>query len=1526
MTSATVLAHQLEKAQASGDIIELEHALKDVDLFTPVACSVCSSAFLELVEEVRSVYHTIWEECKGWVIPLRHGCALMNEKLIFTSLLKCQQAPPDAQLHMYQDMRYAVSVRQRLVEVKRVALQLLEASSVPFSSSSPSLPPHSSSSPPTTRYSLIRPPQTLDPPPVPLRGENSTSFSHHHHRPSPPPSPPPRNSNARSLSEPDGGSSSPAGAAVFSSSLVLQQASQIENFLGTVGEYLSVALKEALQRRKQELEALGTRTYIEEKPTVAPGVVEGEGKGKGDEERSRSDVCVEGFRRYPAAISISENVLPPPTGNSGSSASNTPAGLVNHDRGYNNYPHHNHCDPTTRAIASSVTSCPLGRSSELVSTSVLERKKFGEEEDKKDEKRTSFNAMRLSVASVKSDTPYSSPPSLPPFQHHPQPYSGWRNNHSPTHTGGSRTNPVGGEDLVGTRGGGGKGEKMGMPPKGDGSEVKQQRRAHSQDTNANSTRGCGSSSVSSPPSHSNLLSPRAFIPFHPPTSAGPSPPSFQSSSGTSSSSSPTFVPPMRKGNPRLEMRERGGRTREEAIALDVPLPISIGDVPLPKKTTTNTQKGDAWGSGNRNRDPSLRKAEAEDGENEKEDGTSRVKSQEKKASLERSEKKEREQRKDEEEEEDRDLCVVVSRSVGVPPTPSPPSSHVPPFGGRPVVGEREEDGLLRSSSSFSYCTFSKAKNEEGSDVGGVGHHLQKNNSTPKREREPADHEKDGEEENYVYYYRLKGPRRSGSSSLSPSRSPFSSSLPPSSFPPSGRQEGGGYGGQLPSPLPPSTFLPISTPPSTLPPSSSFRGSSCFPRSSIPFSTAAPRPTAKKEEEEGKTNRPFDDAVEAEAKEEEDGRGRRMVEGEWKLQPFVNIWEQERSERDEMMMREQDSVSALFTAAMRDFHGLSCASAFSSLSPSSSSLASFSSYYSLAGVFSSQKREDKEWRWRGKGEGWTTGEKKKDEEKHRQQQQRQGETTRNITMLQEEEDVLFAHSHSPPPFFTWDDRATDKSHQKKKVGEDTEEEEEEERRIEENEKTGPYLDTENCSITVPSRSRSSPLPSVFVPPPPLCTIAPSITTISSAGVSLGMEEEKKEKNIQNQNSRLNSPLHLHPNMRGETLSHGVVKPVSDAEPPPRTREDGGRNHRKKDGESNSEDQNTYSPSSPFSSTSSTSFAQREKEAMRGATAGGDDDAPLQKTAEEKRERAMKEEHSVVCTTTAPSSGCTADARGLPSLFSSSSFPSSSTPSASLGDTQGLQANVKQRSEKKMCENSNNNNTPVMSTSMSNTVTMMTTTTNDPPPVFHDHPIEKKTNDDCRHHYLPHQQHQQLEYYSPPNGTLLSHPLSPSSVSSSPFHSILPHSTNNVHASPTSPTAPPLALFSSSSSTTCAGGGELGNKRLSNSDNNAIHTTSGDADVKTSSSYRSPNSKLPGPFPIHSSSSTYPSSFPSSSFSPCYSSSYSPTSFSDLPPINIQRMRLRGRLTAVLKEEAICRKDILNAEEMERAVYLFFSWNN
>lgn len=255
MTSFTVLAHQLEQAQASGDILELEHALHNVDSASPVVHSICSAAFLQLEEEVRTLYNRSWETCRSYLVPLRQGCELHEERAIFSALLKCQQAPPNVQLHMYQDMRLAAALRKRLVEVEKEATQLLandgigernrsgrqrEGGEMSFSSSLPFGRNPSFSSAVAGNEG---------------RGASHSTVGFLQHSTGP-------MGTSRSSSSP----SASAPLTFSASPYALRQAKAIEHFLVSQTAYLPDRVKEALQRRKEEWETMGRSSFPVEGP------------------------------------------------------------------------------------------------------------------------------------------------------------------------------------------------------------------------------------------------------------------------------------------------------------------------------------------------------------------------------------------------------------------------------------------------------------------------------------------------------------------------------------------------------------------------------------------------------------------------------------------------------------------------------------------------------------------------------------------------------------------------------------------------------------------------------------------------------------------------------------------------------------------------------------------------------------------------------------------------------------------------------------------------------------------------------------------------------------------------------------------------------------------------------------------------------------------------------------------------------------------------------------------------------------
>lgn len=236
MTTFTVLANQLEKAQISGDIVDLEHALEDVTQCKAADLSMCSSSFVDLEQDVRELYHSVFHSCKGWLLPLRDACKTRNEKVIFTALCQCQKAPPDIQLHMYQDMRAAAALRGHLVDARKEALQLLQDTTPPMASSSLfrspfSTSPHAHQHPPSSSASLFASPSHPSHSPVPTSFINGAT---------PPPS------------------FSTKAAAASSSSPLSLSARSIEQFLTAQEGYLTAPMQEALRQQKEKLQHLAT--------------------------------------------------------------------------------------------------------------------------------------------------------------------------------------------------------------------------------------------------------------------------------------------------------------------------------------------------------------------------------------------------------------------------------------------------------------------------------------------------------------------------------------------------------------------------------------------------------------------------------------------------------------------------------------------------------------------------------------------------------------------------------------------------------------------------------------------------------------------------------------------------------------------------------------------------------------------------------------------------------------------------------------------------------------------------------------------------------------------------------------------------------------------------------------------------------------------------------------------------------------------------------------------------------------------
>lgn len=117
--------YRLKRARENADVIELETVLAEAAAQQLSIAGVTPETDT-LIRETEDMYREVFRSCEPYVLPLRRACREMDDKSIFSALLKCQQAPVNIQLSMYSDMRAAAGKRQQLLDAHEHAVSLLD--------------------------------------------------------------------------------------------------------------------------------------------------------------------------------------------------------------------------------------------------------------------------------------------------------------------------------------------------------------------------------------------------------------------------------------------------------------------------------------------------------------------------------------------------------------------------------------------------------------------------------------------------------------------------------------------------------------------------------------------------------------------------------------------------------------------------------------------------------------------------------------------------------------------------------------------------------------------------------------------------------------------------------------------------------------------------------------------------------------------------------------------------------------------------------------------------------------------------------------------------------------------------------------------------------------------------------------------------------------------------------------------------------------------------------------------------------
>lgn len=104
------LQERLNDAQVRQDILLLETVISDAKSLVPHTDEVA-----RIIREAEKLYQVLFEDCKEFIVPLRRACLSLDEKLIFTALIKCQKASLDLQLRMFSDLRNASILHEKLL-------------------------------------------------------------------------------------------------------------------------------------------------------------------------------------------------------------------------------------------------------------------------------------------------------------------------------------------------------------------------------------------------------------------------------------------------------------------------------------------------------------------------------------------------------------------------------------------------------------------------------------------------------------------------------------------------------------------------------------------------------------------------------------------------------------------------------------------------------------------------------------------------------------------------------------------------------------------------------------------------------------------------------------------------------------------------------------------------------------------------------------------------------------------------------------------------------------------------------------------------------------------------------------------------------------------------------------------------------------------------------------------------------------------------------------------------------------------